>query len=96
MTTRKRRLQVTIEPELEPALARLSVLLEIPQSTIITNLLMESLPVLIQTADALELAKQGKLNLDGLVGMVQKSISDAQELELEMIETQKTHKDKTP
>ena len=96
MTTRKRRLQVTIEPELEPVLARLSVLLETPQSTIITDLLMESLPVLVQTADALELAQQGKLNLDGLVGMVQKSISDAQAIELEMIETQKTHKDKTP
>lgn len=96
MATQKKRLQVTIEPELAPVLIRLSSLLEIPQSTIITNLLMESMPVLIQTADALELAKQGKLNLDGLVGMIQKSISEAQELESEMIETQKTHKDKTP
>lgn len=96
MTTRKKRLQVTIEPELVPVLERLSVLLETPQSTIITDLLMESLPVLIQTADALELAKKGVLNLDGLVGMVQKSISDAQAIESEMLETQKTHKDKTP
>jgi len=85
MTTRKKRLQVTIEPELVPVLERLSLLLEIPQSTIITDLLMESLPVLTQTADALELAKKGSLNLDGLVGMVQKSISDAQAIESELL-----------
>lgn len=89
MVTRKRRLQVTIEPELEPVLIRLSALLDTPQATIITNLLMESLPVLQQTADALELAQNGKLNLDGLIGMVQQSISDAQAIESEMLEKQK-------
>lgn len=89
MTTRKRRLQVTIEPELEPVLLRLSKYMGIPQSTIVTNLLMESLPVLQQTADALELASHGRLDLNGLVGMVQQSISDAHAIEVELLEKQK-------
>lgn len=89
MTTRKRRLQVTIEPELEPVLLRLSQYMGIPQSTIVTNLLMESLPVLKQTADALELASKGQLDLNGLMGMVQQSISDAQALESELLDQQK-------
>lgn len=77
MTTRKKRIQVTIEPELEPILDRLSVLMERPKATLITELLMSSLGVLTQTVEVLE---QAKLAKDGLVDMDnfrQKLISDA-------------------
>lgn len=81
MTTRKRRLQVTIEPELEPVLARLSKCMGKPQSTIITDLLMESFPVLEQTANALELAAQGKLDLSSLNDVVNAKIQEVNELQ---------------
>lgn len=77
MTTRKKRLQITIEPELEPVLDRLSVLMQKPKATLVTDLLMSSLGVLVQTVEVLERAKQVK---DGLVDMEsfrQKLISDA-------------------
>lgn len=84
MTTRKRRLQVTIEPELEPVLARLSKFMGKPQSTIITDLLMESFPILEQTANALELATQGRLDLSGLNDVVNRSINEVVELQNEL------------
>lgn len=86
MTTRKRRLQVTIEPELEPVLARLSKFMGKPQSTIITDLLMESFPILEQTANALELASKGRLDLTGLNEEVHKSIQKAADIESELME----------
>lgn len=96
MTTRKKRLQVTIEPELEPILERLSKFMGKPQSTIITELLMESYPILEQTANALELATQGRLDLSGLNAAVNKGIEKAQKAENELLEKMKANKDKTP
>jgi len=92
MSTRKRRLQVTIEPELEPVLARLSKFMGKPQSTIITDLLMESFPILEQTANALELASQGRLDLTGLNEAVHKSINEAIDSESELMELLKGQK----
>jgi len=91
MARRKRRLQVPVEPELDPVLVRLSELTGIAQCTLVTNLLMESLPVLKQTVEALELAQKGKLDLNGLVGMVQKSIDDARSIESELLDKMKGH-----
>lgn len=77
MTTRKKRLQITIEPELDPVLDRLSALMEKPKATLVTDLLMSSLSVLIQTADVLEQAKQVKDGLADMETFRQKLISDA-------------------
>lgn len=96
MPTKKRRIQLTLHGDLDVVLARLSELTERPQSALVLELLQDTLPVLKQTVEALELAKSGKLNLDGLIGMVQDSISHAQAIESEMLETKKAHKDKTP
>lgn len=96
MTTRKKRLQVTIEPELEPILERLSKFMGKPQSTIITELLMESYPILEQTAIALELASQKRLDLSGLNEAVNKGIEKARKAESELLEILKADKDKTP
>lgn len=84
MATRKKRLQVTIEPELEPVLERLSHLMGKPQATIITELLLQSTPVLEQTANALELAIQGKLDLSGLNNVVNAKIEEANQLQSEL------------
>lgn len=96
MPTKKRRIQLCLDPDLDIVFAKLSELTGRPQSALVTELLRDTLPVLQQTVEALELAKSGKLNLDGLIGMVQDSISHAQAIESEMLETKKTHKDKTP
>ena len=84
MATRKKRLQVTIEPELEPVLERLSRLMSKPQATIITELLLQSTPILEQTANALELAIQGKLDLSGLNNVVNAKIEEANQLQSEL------------
>lgn len=77
MTTRKKRLQITIEPELEPILERLSVLMERPKATLVTELLMSSLNTLTQTVEVLERAKQAKDGLIGIDDFRRKLISDA-------------------
>ena len=84
MTTRKRRLQVTIEPAFEPILIRLSNYLDKPQATIITDLLMESLPALTAVADALEQAKQGKLDVSAFQKALAEGRSDLDELDDEL------------
>lgn len=89
MPTKKRRLQLSLDEDLDVVFMRLSKLMERPQASIVMDLLRESLPVLQQTADALELAKSGKLDLNGFVGIVQQSIADAQAIESEMLEKQK-------
>lgn len=78
MTTRKKRLQVTIEPELEPVLDRLSVLMNRPKASLVTDMLMTALPTLIQTADVLERAQKVKSNLD-FNEFADKLVSDAHE-----------------
>lgn len=77
MTTRKKRLQITIEPELEPVLDRLSDLMGKPKATLVTDLLMSSLGVLSQTVEVLERAKQVKDGLSDMETFRQKLISDA-------------------
>ena len=84
MATRKKRLQVTIEPELEPVLERLSRLMNKPQATLITELLLQSTPILEQTANALEAATQGKLDLSGLNSAVNAKIEEANQLQSEL------------
>lgn len=84
MTTRKRRLQVTIEPALEPILLKLSNYLDKPQATIITDLLMESLPALSAVADALEQAKQGKLDVSGFQKALANGRSEIDEIDEEL------------
>lgn len=89
MPTKKRRLQLSLDDDLDCALARLSKLVGRPQATIVHEMLRESLPVFIQTADALELARQGKLNLDGLNAVVNAKIHEATELQLELTDKNK-------
>ncbi len=85
MPTKKRRIQLCLDPDLDVVFAKLSALTGRPQSALVTELLRDTLPVLQQTVDALELAKSGKLNVDGLLGMVQQSISDARGIESELL-----------
>ena len=92
MTTRKRRLQVTIEPALEPILLKLSNYLDKPQATIITELLMESLPALTAVADALEQAKQGKLDVSGFQKALAIGRSDIDEIDQSLSELEQKYK----
>lgn len=92
MTTRKRRLQVTIEPALEPILLKLSNYLDKPQATIITELLMESLPALTAVADALEQAKQGKLDVSGFQKALAIGWSDIYEIDQSLSELEQKYK----
>lgn len=58
MATMKRRLFVTLEPELDVVLRRLSKLQKRPQAAIIREILMGGLPQLVQLADLLEQAER--------------------------------------
>lgn len=78
MTTRKKRLQVTIEPELEPILERLSIVMNRPKASLVTDMLMSALPTLIETAEVLEKAQRVKSNLD-FNEFADKLVSDAHE-----------------
>lgn len=58
MATTKRRIQITLEPELDSVVSRISELSGSPVSKVCAELLMNSLPVLSQFAEVLELSKQ--------------------------------------
>ena len=73
MPTQRRRIQISLHPELDKVLVRLSTSLKKPTSKILAELLEESLPALIQVADALDQANAGKLDIDGF----QKVLTDA-------------------
>nr|CRY95513.1 hypothetical protein [uncultured prokaryote] len=55
------RLTVSLRNDVHDVIARLSVLTEMPKSKVITGLLEESLPTLLQVLQALEAAKATKM-----------------------------------
>ena len=60
MPTKKRRVALTVDDELNKLLEDLSVLMKKPKSTIITDLLVDVKPMLKDLKNALELAEQKK------------------------------------
>jgi predicted DNA-binding protein len=76
MATTKRRIHVSLPKELENALVDLSVLMERPMASIVTELLVESLPALIQIADSLRSVKSGKLNIEGFEKILEQGKKD--------------------
>jgi len=67
MATSKRRIQITLEPELDAVISRISELSGSPVSRVCADLLMNSLPVLSQFVQVLELSKQKQtIDLDAL------------------------------
>ena len=92
MPTQKRRIQISLDPELDEVLVRLSESLKKPTSKILSELLLESLPALVQVADALDQAKSGKLDIDGFKKVVSVAHSELDEIE-EFLDS-KTHSTK--
>lgn len=60
MPTKKRRVALTVDDDLNKLLDDLSVLMKKPKSTIITDLLVDVTPMLTDLRDALQLAEQKK------------------------------------
>ncbi|WP_350562880.1 hypothetical protein [Psychrobacter sp. CAL346-MNA-CIBAN-0220] len=60
MPTKKRRVALTVDDDLNKLLEDLSVLMKKPKSSIITELLVDVTPMLIDLKNALELAEQKK------------------------------------
>lgn len=58
--TKKRRVALTVDDDLNKLLEDLSVLMKKPKSTIITDLLVDVTPMLTDLRDALQLAEQKK------------------------------------
>jgi len=81
MPTQKRRIQVSLDHDVDVALVRLSESLSKPISKIVSELLLESLPALIQIADALDQAKAGKLDIDSFKKVVSGAHSELDEIE---------------
>lgn len=91
MPTQRRRIQISLHPELDKVLVRLSTSLKKPTSKILAELLEESLPALIQVADALDQANAGKLDVDGFQKVLEDAHSELDELQ-DFMESKK-HKD---
>lgn len=81
MATTKRRIHVSLPKDLEDVLVDLSVLMERPMASIVTELLVESLPALTHVADSLRSAKSGKLDVDGLVKTLEIGKSEIEQLQ---------------
>ena len=65
------RLTVSLRNDVHDVIARLSVLTEMPKSKVITGLLEDSLPTLLQVLEALETAKaSNKLDVSVLERML--------------------------
>ena len=60
MPSQKPRLNLTLDDELNDLITDLSVLMGIPKTRVITDVLKDVLPVLTEMRDALELAKEKK------------------------------------
>lgn len=60
MPSQKPRIALTVDNDLNALLEDLSVLMKKPKSTIITDLLVDVTPMLIDLRDALQLAEQKK------------------------------------
>lgn len=60
MPTKKRRVALTVDDDLNKLLEDLSVLMKKPKSTIISDFLVDVTPMLTDLRDALQLAEQKK------------------------------------
>ncbi len=60
MPSQKRRIALTVNDDLNAVLEELSVLMKKPKSTIITELLVDIAPMLVDLRDTLQLAEQKK------------------------------------
>ena len=58
-----KRVALSLPPDLDEALTRLSLILNQPKTAIITELLVDSLPVIIDTIKAIEQVKEGQEKL---------------------------------
>lgn len=85
MATSKRRIQITLEPELDAVISRISELSGSPVSRVCADLLMNSLPVLSQFVQVLELSKQKQtIDLDALQKFVDEGHSVMNRVDEEM------------
>jgi hypothetical protein len=75
------RLTVSLRHDVHDVIARLAVLTEMPKSKVITGLLEESLPALLQVLEALESVKaSNKLDVSVFEQMLDSSQRDIDEL----------------
>ena len=83
------RLTVSLRNDVHDVIARLAVLAERPKSKVITGLLEESLPTLLQVLQALETAKaSNKLDVSVFEQMLDSSQRDIDELRSDIHEHQ--------
>lgn len=75
------RLTVSLRPDVHDVIARLALVTKMPKSKVITGLLEESLPALVQVLEALESAKaSNKLDFSVLEQMLDSSQRDIDQL----------------
>ncbi len=85
MATSKRRIQITLEPELDSVISRISELSGSPVSRVCADLLMNSLPVLSQFVQVLELSKQKQsIDVEALQKFVQQGHAVMERVDEEM------------
>lgn len=94
MPSQKPRIALTVEPELDAVLQRLSILTGEPKTRIITDFLKEAYPALVGLSDALQDVKDKKTALPRLAKMSalaneQTAIMNGEMAELYQKESQK-------
>lgn len=72
------RVALTLPPDIDEALTRLSTLQTMPKTAFITDILRDMLPVMLQTIEAIEEVKQGqkKLALDRMANLLADGSND--------------------
>ncbi len=85
---RNRRIALAVPEEAAAVLQRLSKATNTPMTTIITNLLMETLPSIVQVLDAIQQAKQGQqeLAVKTLGDFLEKATTDLGQARLDLDE----------
>lgn len=72
------RVALTLPPDIDEALTRLSTLQTMPKTAFITDILRDMLPVILQTIEAIEEVKQGqkKLALERMANLLADGSND--------------------
>lgn len=81
MATKKRRIQISLPPELETVLVDLATLTERPISAVISGLLLESIPSLQQVVASLRASKSGKLDVEGFQRALEQGKKDIEQIQ---------------
>ena len=84
MPSQKPRLNLTLDDDLNDVITDLSKLLGIPKTRVITDLLVDVMPAMVEMRDALELVKQKKSAVPNLARLAASANSKTGEINSDM------------